>query len=105
MLLGTAWKLTILVCLFMAGAWVDGHSDPYAAPVEASLAPAVSITTTTTAPSVDFPFDLEERRNAAPQCWEDEVVVMVIWDPYEQLDNFEVGCVPADNLPVTGYRP
>lgn len=41
-----------------------------------------------------------------PECWEDEVIVLVVWDPYGDLDETDtLGCVPADNLPVTGYRP
>ena len=37
-------------------------------------------------------------------CWEDEVVVMVVSDPWNAT-TAQFGCVPADNLPVTGYRP
>ena len=39
-----------------------------------------------------------------PECWEDEVLVLVVVDPYGLVDE-SYGCVPADNLPVTGYRP
>lgn len=54
-------------------------------------------------PSYD---DFDQLIAQAPKCWEDEVVVLVIWDPYGDLDeNNTVGCVPADNLPTTGYRP
>jgi hypothetical protein len=43
---------------------------------------------------------------SAPVCWEDEVIVLVIHDPYGDLDtNNVVGCVPADNLPTNGFRP
>jgi len=43
---------------------------------------------------------------AAPDCWEDEVIVLVIEDAYGDLaENNTVGCVPADNLPVDGNRP
>lgn len=39
-------------------------------------------------------------------CHEDEVVVMVVEDPYHLSPGvFTFGCVPADNLPATGYRP
>lgn len=37
-------------------------------------------------------------------CWEDEVVVLVVSDPYDSTDA-TFGCVPADNLPVSGNRP
>ena len=40
----------------------------------------------------------------APKCWEDEVIVQVVYDPYGDLEG-TLGCVPADNLPVTGFRP
>jgi hypothetical protein len=40
----------------------------------------------------------------APDCWEDEVVVQVVDDPYGDLEG-TLGCVPADDLPTTGYRP
>ncbi|KKL72941.1 hypothetical protein LCGC14_2079870 [marine sediment metagenome] len=39
-----------------------------------------------------------------PACWEDEVIVMVVEDPYGDLLG-SLGCVPADNLPVDGFRP
>ena len=39
-----------------------------------------------------------------PQCWEDEVRVVVYEDPYGDLTG-TLGCVPADNLPVDGFRP
>lgn len=42
----------------------------------------------------------------APKCWEDEVIVLVVWDPYGDLDETQtLGCVPSDNLPVNGFRP
>lgn len=57
------------------------------------------------APTVAYD-DFGSLIDAAPECHEDEVIVLVIWDPYGPLDdNNTVGCVPADNLPVTGYRP
>ncbi len=41
-----------------------------------------------------------------PACWEDEVIVMVVHDPYETSPGLgTLGCVPADNLPVNGFRP
>jgi len=43
-------------------------------------------------------------QETAPTCWEDEVVVMVVSDPYGDLEG-TLGCVPADNLPVDGFRP
>ncbi len=50
--------------------------------------------------------DFDDLIDQSPDCWEDEVVVLVIWDPYGDLDeNNTVGCVAADNLPVTGFRP
>lgn len=42
--------------------------------------------------------------NHAPDCWEDEVVVMVVHDPYGPMEG-TLGCVPADDLPTNGYRP
>lgn len=42
----------------------------------------------------------------APTCWEDEVVVVVVHDPYgTSPGEGTLGCVPADDLPVNGYRP
>lgn len=38
------------------------------------------------------------------ECWEDEVVVEVVHDPYDLTDD-TLGCVPADNLPWEGNRP
>lgn len=38
-------------------------------------------------------------------CWEDEVVVMVVSDPHDQAGIGTFGCVPGDNLPVEGHRP
>ena len=38
------------------------------------------------------------------ECWEDEVVVEVVHDPYDLTDT-AYGCVAADNLPVVGFRP
>lgn len=62
-------------------------------------------TTTTTETTTEFD-DFDNLIRTSPKCWEDEVIVLVIWDPYGDLDaNNIVGCVPADNLPVTGYRP
>lgn len=40
-----------------------------------------------------------------PTCWEDEVRVVVYDDPYGAVGVGTLGCVPADSLPVTGYRP
>ncbi len=37
-------------------------------------------------------------------CWEDEVVVEIVHDPYDAVEA-RFGCVPADDLPVQGYRP
>lgn len=54
---------------------------------------------------------------AVPSCWEDEAVVIIIdhvtpanpipkVEPYVVADRVgELGCVPVDDLPVTGYRP
>lgn len=50
--------------------------------------------------------DFDNLIRQSPTCWEDEVTVLVIWDPYGDLDlNNTVGCVPVDNLPVDGFRP
>lgn len=50
--------------------------------------------------------DFDNLIDSAPRCWEDEVIVLVIYDPYGDLDeNNTVGCVPASNLPTSGYRP
>lgn len=39
-----------------------------------------------------------------PECYEDEIIVMVVEDPYgNRLGT--LGCVPGDNLPVNGFRP
>ncbi len=41
-----------------------------------------------------------------PVCWEDEVIVMVVHDPLQISPGLgTLGCVPADNLPVIGFRP
>lgn len=42
-----------------------------------------------------------------PACWEDEVIVLVVQDPFRPDSGLvgTVGCVPADNLPVSGFRP
>jgi hypothetical protein len=37
-------------------------------------------------------------------CWEDEVVVIVVHDEYGTMEG-TAGCVPADDLPTTGFRP
>lgn len=41
------------------------------------------------------------------RCFEDEVVVLVVSDPYQPTSGLvgSFGCVPADNLPVSGGRP
>lgn len=48
---------------------------------------------------------------APPACWEDEAVVVIVDyvtpdGPYVVPEMVgTLGCVPLDNLPVTGYRP
>lgn len=39
-------------------------------------------------------------------CWEDEVVVFVVHDPYD-IAGSELACVPGDNMPwdPDGFRP
>lgn len=47
--------------------------------------------------------------NQPPACWEDEVRVIVYSESPLYGDDAvgvgTLGCVPADNLPVDGYRP
>jgi hypothetical protein len=39
-------------------------------------------------------------------CWEDEVIVQVVHDPYDTSPGVGTyGCVAAGNLPTTGNRP
>ena len=85
---GTMFYSTLAVILWFIAIMVGGAIDgPPEVPVE--LAPAVSI-------------DLTD----APQCWEDEVIVQVVYDPYDISPGVgTLGCVPGDNLPVAGYRP
>lgn len=40
---------------------------------------------------------------SAPTCWEDEVVVIVVHDEYDDLEG-QVHCVPADDM-TAGFRP
>lgn len=51
----------------------------------------------------------ETGRGREPNCWEDEVRVVVYSDPIGESVGASlvglVGCVAADNLPVSGYRP
>jgi hypothetical protein len=70
-------KLAILAACFIASTMIDGTTPvPQSAPSE-----------------------------VIPVCWEDEVVVSVVRDPYDLVGIGTLGCVPADNLPTTGFRP
>ncbi len=83
-----AWFLTLVIGLALAlGAFLDSGSNMGRPP------------------EVVWQITSEKEEDPlVPRCWEDEVLVLVVVDPYNLVTE-HYGCVPADNLPVTGFRP